>query len=395
MQIKLPPYPNWAPYLVLSFCIFYPIFFAIINANVGIINRSTIVSFEFLIVLFSLPSLLHLKPSTLNMCLMYASLIFIALSTRYFLLLEFNIKVVRDLLFVILFFSLGTQVKKRTIEVYLIVVMLIIFLVAIFELIFPGLYGQYISPYRYFISIGKDLPTHLIESGLFQSAFRPGGRYFSFIDSHRLSSIFLEPISFGFFSYICFAFYYSIFINGKKKFIIKLGLIISLVLIILSDSRQASLMVLIFILFNYLNKGKSFSFLLIPTSIIITLLLFNINWLDGRIVHGYTYLGNNSSGFLFGFILDSNNYVDSSLLYLLGASGMIGLLSYWFFPFFFKVKSKEHKTYLLGLSIFVCACFFISHGLFTVKISGLLWVLLGFFVTSKHEYFTLLRPPPL
>jgi putative polymerase len=111
----------------------------------------------------------------------------------------FNPKYVRDVLVIPTFIMLGMSYKSDSLTRPVIVLQTIVFAVAILEALRPEAYSEIFQILQYYVNT-RDFSTTSFwnnDSTLFVSATRPSDRFFGLVDLHRVSSIFLEPVSLG------------------------------------------------------------------------------------------------------------------------------------------------------------------------------------------------------
>ena len=130
-------------------------------------------------------------------------------------------------------------------------VLVIIFIIALLELILGRSYHQFLDIYSYYLnSRSRYSPTEL-EIYTQIGAYRGEANYFLSFINYRVSSIFVEPLSLAYFSIICLGFYRAL--SAEENFILELKrnfwrYLIIVGLIIFSDTRSSYLVFLIIFL---------------------------------------------------------------------------------------------------------------------------------------------------
>ncbi|HTK85384.1 MAG TPA: hypothetical protein VL625_09895 [Patescibacteria group bacterium] len=222
------------------------------------------------------------------------------------------------------------------------------------------------------------------------SGIRPGGRFFPLpFKTHRISSVFLEPVSLGFYAFISGLYFIAMKDRLPRRQVL-LAVFLTFVLIWLGDARMAlgSLVVVIACRPIFSRLDHRLSVLIFPASLLLGLFvvesgLFNLTGegLGARLLWTFQGIWNTGNSQFFGLQPYSKEMVDSGFLYLLSYQGMWGVLLYWLPPIFFKGKfSKEAKIYWYGASIFLTSGFLVSDAIYTIKTAALLWFCYGYII---------------
>ena len=118
----------------------------------------------------------------------------------------FDPKIIRDFMIPIAFFLLGRRVRNvRAVDIFVRIVAVIVVVLAIFEYFDVEDYLKYFNVIMYYIARGsvESARLEILSTNLFVSGIRPEGRsLLPFLGDHRVSSIFLEPVSPGSFAVI-------------------------------------------------------------------------------------------------------------------------------------------------------------------------------------------------
>ena len=125
---------------------------------------------------------------------------------------QINIKAFRDLAIPFCFFWLGCNLGKPALaDRALRVAIWVVLGMGMFELLFVDLYTELFDIFGYYVNIGSLTPIteYVRESKLQMNGMRPEGIGRTLLPGilgpHRVSSVFLEPISLGNFASICAA----------------------------------------------------------------------------------------------------------------------------------------------------------------------------------------------
>lgn len=297
----------------------------------------------------------------------------------------------RDIMIMLLFFELGRQyADPKSADRLLAISILIVLAVALVELFFLDAYSKAFNIYSYYVSQGTLMPdtAWAKDSALSLNGTRPEGIGRTILPqllgSHRISSVFLEPVSLGNFAVIVACWGLS---KRRSELMMTVGfLLAAAVMIALSDSRYGMLTVAILIVLRVtLPKGAETAMIALPLACVATLLLvahgisvpFDDNFL-GRLSRG----GHDLLGFdlpmLFG--LDGLNLV-------LGDMGYPALLirfglPLWVFLWisFWLVRMRDDRGARLRsyaaiyMSLILCVS---GSSMFALKSAAILWFLLG------------------
>jgi putative polymerase len=155
-----------------------------------------------------------------------------------------DLKIVHDLGIMYVFYELGMMSTQQTANRLVWLVMMIVVAFGLFELILPNIYVTFFDIWTYYIDKGviSASTINYSNTGFFVSGDRAGqlSRTFfpSLLGAHRVSSVFLEPVSMGNFSVIIFAWCLSTRLDLSFKKLFLYGL--AAFCFVLGDSRFAS-----------------------------------------------------------------------------------------------------------------------------------------------------------
>jgi putative polymerase len=260
-----------------------------------------------------------------------------------------------------------------------------------FEYFFPDIFTRFFNVASFYIERGTMAATQAQgSSNLFVSGMRPegaaGGRgLFPILGNHRVSSIFLEPVSAGNFGIVIFIWALVRSFMERRLF---WGLFASAAtIIIMSDSRFGANFCALCLLLAFLPAAvRTATVAVLPLFGLLALLILpgplSVSYgvdngfigriiLSGRILErfdGLNWLGLKAPDFITS---------DSGYAYALGGFGIVGLLLFWMM--LLLVKGSGGRFYLLrdlaGAYFAVLLC--ISNSPFTIKTGALLWFLTG------------------
>lgn len=393
------------PVVAVLGAMLFNFFLCFLNTAVGGIGTAAIIGCEVAIVvavlLYTVPTITYPRFLVIGSVILFL----IALSAARILLGSgVDIKPVRDLLIPIAFFMLGAGAGDlRMADRVVRVVVAIVIVVGAFEYFFPDVFTRFFNVAGFYIERGTMAAGQAQgSSNLFVSGMRPegasGGRgLFPILGNHRVSSIFLEPVSAGNFGIVVFMWALVRSLTERRIF---WGLGVSAMLIVvMADSRFGANFFILCLSLAWLPAAiRSATVAVLPAFALLALVLlpgplsahYGIDngfigriILSGRILEKYDLLN------WFGLETPAFMTADSGYAYALGGMGIAGLLIFWTMLLLTKGYGRRFYLFrdLTGAYFAVLLC--ISNSPFTIKTGALLWFLAG--VLSRGESFGL-RP---
>lgn len=391
-SLRLDSYraPRLAPFLIVFAAIAFNFVLCLINTNLIGISASTVIGFELVILSAALvvsrqevgpTELTLLAGVTLYLCLL-------SLIRSIDDLSGFDPKIIRDFVIPIAFYLLGRRVKDvEAADSFVLFVALLVSGLAIFEYFFLDTYLNYLNIIRYYIARGtvESARLEILSSNLFVSGIRPEGRtLFPFLGDHRVSSIFLEPVSPGTFAVILF---YWALVRSVSKKTIYFGLFgLALFLTIMADNRFGANLCVLAVFAAMLPAGLLYSILIpLPFLSVFFLLCIAFATPDGTIDNSFFGRLLSSGRVLSRF--DLSNWLgvgtttsgawDSGYAYTIGQIGIIGFAAFWVIFMFPKARNSEFGLFRNLSAMYFTAILCVSYGPFTIKTAALLWFLMG------------------
>jgi putative polymerase len=261
--------------------------------------------------------------------------------------------------------------------------------IGLFEYFFVETYLTYFNIIKYYILRGSIEVSRLeiLSTNLFVSGLRPQGEgrmLLPELGSHRVSSLFLEPVSPGNFGVILFAW---ALVRSQSRKTIYVGLFaMAAFIIVMADSRLG--VGLSALLLGIALLPIRFATLLtrvLPAVAVIGLIaaayLFPEtaadNSLSGRLIASGRALSSFEIPNWLGFREAVPGTLDSGYAYVIGAAGIFGFAGFWYFFTTLTSRNPSFDKFRV-----LSACYFgltlcISYSPFTIKTAGLLWFLLG------------------
>lgn len=298
-----------------------------------------------------------------------------------------DLKTIRDLAIPVLFFALGKQYGSLQSADRLVSVLL--YLVAFFaavEWLFLPAYVKIFDIQSFYISRGAiDAATQGNDGGLFTSGLRFEGRtLFPIIGEHRVSSVFLEPISLGNFAAIVLM--WALYRMQQNYAVFLFRAFIVLCLLILGDARfgiyLSALLLIVFFLGSLIRPAMIFA---APFLVMLALAFWsfgnpNVAWDNtsvGRMLLGGQLLTSLDLSQVFGIGESGAGIVDSGYAYLLAQFGILGFTCVWALFVFRGSNAGDGWSLKLAAAVYLVCLLAISASPMTIKTAALLWFLVG------------------
>jgi putative polymerase len=203
------------------------------------------------------------------------------------------------------------------------------------------------------------------------------------LGDHRVSSIFLEPISLGYFGIILVL--WGIVRSQIDNRIHLFALVAGLLCIVLSDSRFGASVIVIAIIVALLpSRLSQIGIFALPVIVIYGLLLipelFNLSaglGFSGRFSYAARVLADFDAWNWFGFKASRMQTFDSGYAYVFSGIGVIGFATFW--VIFLSIRGRNAYFYVFRNSsaAYFAIALCIGAGQFTIKTASLLWFMMG------------------
>lgn len=395
--------------VIMLVCVGYQALLCLLNTLIMPMSRTLIGASELLILLACIPLLAkRLLPGTIVLgCLIGGTLCLLALVNN-----QLNTKAFRDLLIPLLFFWVGCNLGNlaladRVLKAAIVMVAALGFC----ELLWLDAYTRVFDIFSYYVNTGNLQPItdYVRDSKLQLNGTRPEGIGRTFLPdllgSHRVSSVFLEPVTLGNFAVLCAAWGLGKPWSQRRSMFFFLGA--AGLLMVLSDSRFAMAALSLMLVFRLLAQGR---------------LLYLAALAPFVALAGLLYLGAQATGPVFEMSGDDFHgrlefsgkvLLDFDLPNLLGVSrgivyadaGYAHLFStyslplclllwacFWLLPMGDETSRRFRALVAIYLSLLLCISGF---SLFSLKSSALLWFLLGSSLQRPAPSHTAVAHPAL
>jgi putative polymerase len=310
----------------------------------------------------------------------------------------FNAKYLRDVLVIPIFVMLGMTYHRATLLRPLLILQTIVFLVAVLEAVLPGAYAEVFRILEYYVNTRDFSESQFwnADSTLFISATRPGERFFGFVELHRLSSIFLEPVSLG--NYCVVMAIAVIAFWRELRVWARVYLTASILAILIGcDGRLAAASILIIvILVPLLSQLPSrWSVMYLPLVLIASagyVWFFNRDaagdTFGGRLAGSLLTLSEMDLSGLLGFdAISADRGADSGIAYFLFTQSFIGVAIIWLSICLVPDgRDYQSRIYVHAISVFIPLNLMVSYSFFSIKVASLMWFCYGFIFMKSRAY---------
>jgi putative polymerase len=181
---------------------------AVVNAHFIVLSPAVVIGCELFVVTGALAIALANYRSQMAPWLLLIGIIILIACWRAMWLEQFDAKYLRDVLLIPVFVMLGMTFDERHLTRVVFLIHIVVVTVLLLEAIDTDTYSSLFKVQDYYIHTrGLEVEDFWNkQSDLYVSATRPDDRLFGFIPFHRLSSIFLEPVSLGNYCIVAVAF---------------------------------------------------------------------------------------------------------------------------------------------------------------------------------------------
>lgn len=364
---------------------------AFINAMVTPLTPAVVVGAELMLVAAAhCITLANFRPQMLPWYILMAALLLFA-CWRGIMMEQFEPKYLRDALLIPTFIVLGMTFDTRGLTRLVVAVHAVMLVVLVVEAVDQTTYSTLFKVQDYYINtrgyVADDFWNK--QSDLFVSAVRPDTRMFSFITLHRLSSVFLEPVSMGNYCIVITAFICARY--RQLSVATRLFLIVGTLLALLGcDGRLAALASVLIIVVSVLapRLPPYISVLYLPgvtAAVFLVVFLADLHAgsddFSGRLAHTVELISRFELAELFGISEDRTliqQAVDSGLAYLILSQSLIGVILLWLFITLGSAeRTPSQIRYKHAVCIYLSLTMMVSFAFLSIKTGALLWFVHG------------------
>jgi putative polymerase len=363
-------------------------FLAMINANVVGLNNGIVTACQLLLTLAALP-LIFIRPVRNLPAILGATVAIIVCYVAAGLYnQDMQPKALYDVLLFPLFIALGTTMRRFPVKL-LDRAMFGVLLVAAVEMVLPALYTAAVNPLSYYKStrvwVAVQANEKMGDTGLYGGSERAGGSFFSFISDHRVGSIFLEPVSLGYFALVAAIIYSVSESQSRSRYTYKI--LICLFLSLIADSRIPSILIIAFYLINSLTRRPPLAVAYLAP-VIVFIFAGSLYGIGGenmpfrdilfRLSLTFGVLAETSlTNIIFGSV-PSDRIGDSGALYIIKSLGSIGSIILIYTCSGTGIfRWRQHRSVPLLVAIYVSTALLFGGALFSIKTVALLGVFIG------------------
>lgn len=363
---------------------------AIVNAHGVSISSGTVIASEVVVtaaaLLFGIQG--HLPAQRVWLTL--AGLILVFALANGFGSGGFDPKFIRDVLLIPIFILLGLSSGRRDLIRVILILQVIVVAVMLFEAVRPEDFGHFFSVMSYYIS-SRGFQAESFwntDSDLFVSATRPGERFLiEGLGIHRLSSVFLEPVSLGNYCVIVAmvtAALWTSLTRGQRIFI----LVTEAAILVGCDGRFATVSIAAIVALRFaapvLPRYSNWFYLpgvLALAALAVAVLALSPIGDDfpSRTAGSIAALSRMRWKDLMGFsTYFAYQVMDSGISYLVYSQSLIGALVIWTFVALGLPQGDRPSAAMAhAVSLYIALNLMISYSVFSIKTAALVWFSYG------------------
>jgi putative polymerase len=364
---------------------------ALANANGVRMTSATVIGAEVLITGLAVGIIVsRWVPAMMPWALLLG---FIVLQSLLFSLVKggFDPKFLRDAAAIPIFIMLGMTAPRVSLVRFLIVTQTIVVLVMLFEGAAPELFGRVFNVTSYYVNTRgfTEDSFWMKDTGLFVSSFRPGERFFfNSWNLHRLSSVFLEPVSLGNYLVIVFAALMALRTEFSRPALVYM-LVTCAMILVGCDGRQATVqcILVVAIALGWRVLPRPVTALILPVAVLFAFaavlglgLKNDGDNFTGRLVYSVDTIRRFELEHFLGIFAGNIAYTyDSGIAYFIATQSLIGVAAIWFaIVFLGEAEDESSRIFLNSACMYFALSLLVSNAAFSVKTGALLWFTLGY-----------------
>ncbi|GAA0551245.1 putative polymerase [Rhizomicrobium palustre] len=322
---------------VILACVLENPLLAVLNNFAFTLNAQIVSGVQLLITLVAVAVIAVKRPDISRSFAVAGALFLTAVLVKFIVTGNFNPRFVYDAAMLPLFLLLGASAKNFSVRFFAIVLIALVVTAAV-ELIFPDFYAWLFNPRKYFYytrewvaAVTAPDASIATSSDIYLGSNRYTGSFFGF--SHRAGSLFLEPLSVGYFGIIGSVFaVHAPGLSLRQRAALIFGCVM---LALLSDTRVAVFVIFAVVLLRDLAGKAQLRWLVaVPYGVLMTVIVlyFVVQALPGDLglrlgVTAKPLITAMPLHVIFGGV-DDSAVADSGLVYLIANSGVIGFCLY-------------------------------------------------------------------
>lgn len=357
---------------------------AFVNASVTPVSAAPVVAVELVLIGLAALMIWNRSQGFLIIAIGLSAWLVFEMMMRY----QFDAKAFRDGFIPVIFFFLGRAYGSPESGDRLVTTVIVIVAVgALFEWLFLDTFLKYFDVLGYYLARGSVEASAAGDGpGLFISGLRFEGRtLLPFLGEHRVSSVFLEPVSLGNFGAIAFGWVLLRDRHHPLRLIVKC--LIILMILVLGDARFGLYLCGV-VLLSYLVAPlvRPTMVFVIPFLAVIGLLAYaaskiGVPWdntTSGRFLFSGRLLSTLDLAQALGVRTTTVDFDDSGYSYVLSQFGMLGAAALWaLYVYASPAETMESWRFKLFVCLYLILLLSISTSTVTIKTAALLWFLAG------------------
>ncbi len=301
---------------------------------------------------------------------------------------SFDPKPARDLMIPVIFYFAAHELGSREDGDRLVrAAVWIVLAVGLFEYGFLKQFVRLFDILGYYVSRGTVQAAAAEMSGdrLFASGMRYEGRtLLPMLGEHRVSSVFLEPVSVGNFGAICFS--WIVLRNWGRPLRMIARLLPVVAIFVLADARFGlAVSLLSIVAFAAASIAGRVLLAAAPFAMIVALAWIGYSWPDvawdntlrGRVLLGGQFLAKLDLADIFALVPNFAFTADSGYAYTLVKIGLAGFAGMWLLFAIAPARDQMSWRYRVFVTIYVTLLLVISNSIYSIKTAALLWYLVG------------------
>lgn len=314
-------------------------------------------------------------------------------------------KMFRDVAIIPVFIVAGMASKSRNLHTSIFYLHLVILVFALWEAISPTGFVSVFSVSDYFgHTRGQSVEDWTVDNGLYLSSIRPQDRFlFSSLPLHRLSSVFLEPVSLG--NYVVLATIWLVtFWRHLPRWMAMTAAVATVLLLIGSDSRLATIACIVLLAAAPFKRHLTSILSLLSAPLVIAATFLAVALFDlrsgsddfpGRVAYSVEVLRKFGFEDLFGLSLRLiHETEDAGFAYVINSQSLIVAIILWAVLFARPAKTAESRYLHFAIAVYLSLNLIVSWSLFSIKTAALLWFMLGHAIAFDDEPEALIEDSP-
>jgi putative polymerase len=363
-----------------------------VNSNLTQLSRVDVISFEVFLISAAFVLAVWFWHPLMRPWVLFAASVLIWWVILTLVRGEADPKYARDIIIIPAFAMLGISASQdRSLIQKWLPFHLAIVGIMVYEAAFPQGFSSVFNIMQYYINTRNFQVSDFWnpDAGLFVSATRPDERHiFSALPIHRLSSVFLEPVSLENYAIVVATFLVA-FRQRLPPWVFWTFVITDLALLVGSDGRMGATICALLPVIAFFGKAllrwAPITLLpLVTLAVVVIVETFGFQSGDdnfpGRLAYTAELLGALGMLDIMGFgsgLADAS--ADSGIVYLIISHSILGAALGWVF-IFGTAPSQTRTAAILrcGAALYLSGNLMVSYSVFSIKTATLLWFLIGY-----------------